>query len=129
MNLEKIGRVKRLIRQFVSHAASVYAEAEADGSFIVGDRSPPPHQHGTDEGARRPAEARVKSFVAVAGPSLLRPAVRLKPVPLPPGPAFIRTIPGRHDCLCTGCRKELKVPDGYIPQPARRPRKRTRYVG
>ena len=36
MNLEKITRVKRLIRLFESRAAAVFDQAEADGSFIVG---------------------------------------------------------------------------------------------
>jgi hypothetical protein len=50
MNLEKITRVKRLIRLFESRAAAVFDQAEADGSFIVGTAAtgaPPLHQHGT----------------------------------------------------------------------------------
>jgi hypothetical protein len=36
MNLEKIGRVKSLIRQFESRAAEVHDQVLSDGDLIVG---------------------------------------------------------------------------------------------
>jgi hypothetical protein len=62
MNLEKISRVITLATELITRAEHAETEAGADGFFHLrhrGHRSPAPHQHGTDEGARRPAEARV----------------------------------------------------------------------
>ena len=56
---------------------------------------PPPYQHGTDEGARRPAETRVSwDQSGACGYCLMTRPVACKPRGLPPGPAFIR-VPRR----------------------------------
>jgi len=56
----KISRVITLATELITRAEYVETEAEADGSFISGTAATGAlrrNQHGTDEGARRPAEA------------------------------------------------------------------------
>lgn len=65
---------------------------------LAGYRRPPPHQHGTDADARRPAEAGVS---------------------LPPGPAFIqriRKLPWPYERLDEWGAEN--IPEGYTFQPA-----------
>jgi hypothetical protein len=115
MNLEKISRVITLATELITRAEHVETEPGADGFLHLRhrrDRSPPPHQHGTDEGARGSEEARVNC--PRCGAPVIHDGC------LCPGPAFIpvpqRPLPWPYENMAEWI--DENVPDGYGFQPA-----------